>query len=238
MIRNSTIFVLAIAFTANFACQTPAMASVKMGVTDPSGYLFDEKEEVELSRSAAPSSISKDATILVLDADGSYRTAVEGANGWTCFTGRSWTGPAQFKDGKRVWTTRAFDPKIRAPQCFNAAATPSMLMVHRIATWHFMNGASTEKVDLAIGEALTSGAVRPPEAGAMSYMFSPKQVLTPDGGRFYPHVMLYQPHVTQESYGQGSPMQGVPMVTEGGSVFATTVILSSHWSDGTPAMKQ
>lgn len=215
----------------------PALASAqdKLGVADPQAYLIEETEEIALSRSAAPAAISDEASVLVLEADGSYRTAAEGTNGWTCFTGRSWTGPAQFKDGKRVWTERAFDPQIRAPQCFNAAAAPNMLKVHKIATWHFMQGGSTQDVDLAIGEALTSGTIQPPEVGAMSYMFSPRQVLTPDGGRFHPHVMLYQPHVTQESYGNGSPMQGIPLVTEGGSVFATTVILSSHWSDGTPA---
>lgn len=216
----------------------PAMAQDKLSVTDPAPYIMDEAEEIALSRSAAPASISDEANVIVMNPDGSYRVAVEGTNGWTCYTGRSWTGPAQFKDGKRVWTARAFDPKIRAPQCFNAAATPSMLKVHQISTWHFMQGASTDEVDLAIGSALASGTVKAPEVGAMSYMYSPRQVLTPDGGRFHPHVMLYQPHVTQASYGKGSPMKGVPMVTEGGSVFATTVILASHWSDGTPAMEQ
>ncbi|MHA7819517.1 MAG: hypothetical protein ACX930_07740 [Erythrobacter sp.] len=214
---------------------TTAALAQELRVTDPAPFLMDETAEIALSKSAAPPAISDDASVLVLQRDGSYRTAVEGDNGWTCFTGRAWTGPAQFEDGKRVWREQNFDPKIRAPQCFNAAATPTMLKTHLIATWHIMQGASTDEVDLAIGNAVTTGAIQPPATGAMSYMFSPEQVLTPDGGRFHPHVMLYQPHVTQESYGQGSPMQGVPMVTEGGSIFATTVILSSHWSDGTPA---
>ncbi|NVE93530.1 hypothetical protein [Altererythrobacter lutimaris] len=212
-----------------------ATAQDKLGVADPQAYLMDESEEIALSRSAAPASISAEANVLVLQADGSFRAAVQGTNGWTCFTGRSWSGPAQFEDGKRAWTANAFDTTIRAPQCFNKAATGSMLKMHRIATKHFMNGATTDEVDLAIGYALTTGEIEQPQVGAMSYMYSPDQVLTPDGGRFHPHVMIYQPHVTQEDFGRGSPMEGVPMVTEGGSVFATTVILSSHWSDGTPA---
>ncbi len=214
---------------------TSAFAQDRLGVSDPQAYLIEEAEEIALSRSAAPASISADASVLVLQEDGTYKLAVEGTNDWTCFTGRSWTGPAQFKDGKRVWTARAFDTKIRAPQCFNEAGAKSMLKMHRIATWHFMNGATTDEVDMAIGYALTTGEIAQPAVGAMSYMYSPDQVLTPDGGRFHPHVMIYQPHVTQADYGKGSPMKGVPLVTESGTVFATTVILSSHWSDGTPA---
>ena len=224
-----------IAFAACIAFSTSLSASDGLKVEDASAYLINEAEEIALSRSAAPASISDNANILVLQLDGSYETAVEGSNQWTCFTGRSWTAPAVFEDGKRVWSERNFDPSIKAPQCFNAAATPAMLKIHRIATWHFMQGATTDQVDLAIGHAIASGKVAAPETGAMSYMFSPRQVLTPDGGRFHPHVMLYLPYVTQESYGEGNPMQGVPMVTESGSLFATTVILSSHWSDGTPA---
>ncbi len=215
---------------------TSLSAQGKLGVADANAYLMPEADEIALSRSAAPASISADASVLVLQGDGSYKIAIEGTNGWTCFTGRSWTAPARFKDGKRLWSGNNFNPTIKAPQCFNKAATPAMLKIHKIATWHFMNGASTDDVDLTLGLAITSGKVQPPGNGAMSYMYSPGQVLTPDGGRFHPHVMLYMPHVTQESYGQGSPKQGVPMVTEAGSMFATTVILSSHWSDGTPAM--
>lgn len=212
-----------------------ATAQNKLGVADPQAYLMDENEEIALSRSAAPASISAAANVLVLDISGRYRMAEEGTNGWTCFTGRSFVGPATFREGKRVWSEQNFDTKIKAPQCFNAAATPSILKSHRLATWHFMQGATTDVVDAALGDALASGQIQPPAPGAMSYMFSPKQVLTPDGGRFHPHVMLYTPFVTQDSYGQGNPMQGVPMVTDSGSIFATTVVVVSHWSDGTPA---
>lgn len=226
---------MTITLTASLAAASAPALAGDLRVADPAVFLMEETEEVALSRSAAPPAVSDEASVLVLQRDGSYRTVAEGTNGWTCFTGRAWTGPAQFRDGQRVWRESNFDPKIRAPQCFNAAAAPAMLAVHRITTQHIMRGASTSEVDLAIGNALTTGMVKPPQVGAMSYMFSPRQVLTPEGGRFHPHVMLYQPHVTQESYGSGSPMQGVPMVTEGGSAFATTVILSPVWSDGTPA---
>jgi hypothetical protein len=43
-------------------------------------YLTEKNAEIQLARSAAPDSISRDATILVLGRQG-YETAVEGKNG-------------------------------------------------------------------------------------------------------------------------------------------------------------
>jgi hypothetical protein len=45
--------------------------------------LMEKNAEIQLARSAAPDSISRDATILVLGRQG-YETAVEGKNGFVC----------------------------------------------------------------------------------------------------------------------------------------------------------
>lgn len=212
----------------------PLAAQAKLGVEDASAYLLPVAEEVEMARSAAPASISAGANVLTLQADGSYRTEFSGSNGWTCFVGRSWTGPAPRQDGKRIWSEGQFDPEIRAPQCFNKSASGSILALHRLTTERFMRGASTAEVDLAIGTALASGDIQAPEHGAMSYMYSPMQRIGPRRGAFRPHLMLYMPYATQEDFGQRNDTMTVPMVSDGGSVFATTVVMSSHWSDGTP----
>ncbi|HWZ76391.1 MAG TPA: hypothetical protein VNX87_07620, partial [Candidatus Sulfotelmatobacter sp.] len=44
-------------------------------------YLMDRNDEIALARSAAPPSIAKDATVMVLGRYG-YETAVEGTNGF------------------------------------------------------------------------------------------------------------------------------------------------------------
>ena len=46
-------------------------------------YLMDRDAEIALARSAAPPSVAKDATVMVLGRDG-YETAVEGTNGFVC----------------------------------------------------------------------------------------------------------------------------------------------------------
>ena len=52
-------------------------------------YLMDKNAEIQLARSAAPDSISRDATILILGRQG-YKTAVEGKNGFVCIVDRGW----------------------------------------------------------------------------------------------------------------------------------------------------
>jgi hypothetical protein len=52
---------------------------------------MERNAEILLARSAAPDSISSDATVLILGRQG-YETAVEGRNGWVCMVGRGWMG--------------------------------------------------------------------------------------------------------------------------------------------------
>src|SRR5262249_19744737 len=90
----------------------PAMAPVDQ-------YLIaDAHDEIALARSAAPPSISAEADVLVLGKHG-YETAARGRNGFVCFVERSWT--AGFDD-RQFW-----NPKLRAPNCFNPPAVRSVL---------------------------------------------------------------------------------------------------------------
>src|SRR5690349_13869366 len=82
-------------------------------------YLIaDPQDEIALARTAAPPSISAGAEVLVLGKHG-YETAVKGRNGFVCFIERSWT--AGFDDAE-FW-----NPKLRAPNCFNPPAVRSVL---------------------------------------------------------------------------------------------------------------
>src|SRR6202140_2710707 len=76
-------------------------------------YLMARNAEIALARSAAPLSISQDAEIMVLGQHG-YETSVKGKNGFVCMVWRSWTAGTDDPD---FW-----NPKLRAPICFNPAA--------------------------------------------------------------------------------------------------------------------
>src|SRR5512137_527423 len=82
-------------------------------------YLMEDREaEIALARSAAPESIARDAEVMVLGRHG-YETAIKGKNAFVCMVERSWTAPIDDPD---FW-----NPKLRAPICFNAAAAHSYL---------------------------------------------------------------------------------------------------------------
>ena len=81
-------------------------------------YLMtDQGAEIALARSAAPESISRDADVLVLGRHG-FETAVKGKNGFVCIVERSWTSAPD----PDFW-----NPKVRTPICYNAAAAHSYL---------------------------------------------------------------------------------------------------------------
>ena len=70
---------------SNAAAQTdpyPRMAPIDQ-------HVMKKNPEIQLARSAAPDSISRNATVLVLGRQG-YETAVEGKNGFVCMVGRGW----------------------------------------------------------------------------------------------------------------------------------------------------
>ena len=91
------------AMAQDTAALYPKMAPVEK-------YLMDRTAEITLARSAAPESISRDATVLVLGRQG-YETAVQGKNGFVCFVGRAWG--AAF-DWDEFW-----NPKVKAADCLN-----------------------------------------------------------------------------------------------------------------------
>ncbi|MGA8556524.1 MAG: hypothetical protein WB630_19085 [Candidatus Acidiferrales bacterium] len=82
-------------------------------------YLTEDRNtEIAMARSAAPESVSQDAEVMVLGRHG-YETAVKGKNGFVCMVQRSWTAGI---DDPGFW-----NPKLRAPICFNPAAARSYL---------------------------------------------------------------------------------------------------------------
>ena len=112
--RNSvTIFVfvlLALAVLPGEMRQARAQANSYPAMAPLDQYLIpDENAEIALARSAAPASISGDATVMVLGRQG-YTTAVEGKNGFVCYVERSW---AHDTDHPEFW-----NPKMSGPQLF------------------------------------------------------------------------------------------------------------------------
>ena len=188
-------------------------------------YLIpDASAEIGLARSAAPKSISDNAEVLLLDRLG-YRTAVTGANEFVCMVQRSW---AAGLDDPEFW-----NPRIRSPICFNAAAARTYLPRIIAKTRLALAGKSKTQMAEAIGAAFDKSELLTPEIGAMCYMMSKDGHLSDRDGRWHPHLMFFVPLTEAKDWGAGlpgSPIIGAPDARERVTVFLVPV---SKWSDGT-----
>ncbi len=111
--------------------------------------------EIELARTAAPTSISGDASVLVLGNHG-YETAVKGKNGFVCLVWRSW---AATLDDPDFW-----NPKFRAPICFNPAAVRTVLPAYLERTKWALAGASKAEIEDRTRAELASNRIATPDA--------------------------------------------------------------------------
>ena len=189
--------------------------------------IADPREEIALARTAAPASLSADATVLVLGKRG-YETAVEGRNGFVCFVERSWT--ADF-DAPVFW-----DPTIRAPNCFNPPAVHSVLPQFLARTQWALAGMSRAEMLEKARAAFASHRFTPPDAGSLSFMLSKQGYLgKAAGGPWRPHVMFFVPRGHAPIWGAGR--KDSPILGEDGGPFEPTVLFIPvpRWSDGSPA---
>jgi hypothetical protein len=207
---------------AKKATPYPAMAPIAQY------RIADRQDEIALARSAAPPSISADAEVLVLGSQG-YETAVKGKNGFVCFVERSWA--AGFDD-REFW-----NPKLRAPNCFNPPAARTELPQYLERTQWVLAGATKQEMIEKTKAAFASHRFKTPEAGAFSFMLSKRgYVSDASDGPWLPHVMFFVPHGKAADW--GASKDGSPILGQDGSPFETTVLFIpvGRWSDGSPAL--
>lgn len=187
-------------------------------------YQTAKADEVALARSAAPASISANATVLVLGAAG-YETAVTGTNGFTCLVERGWGAGL---DDPEFW-----NPKVRAPICFNAAATRTVLPEYLQRSQWVLAGQDLPAIRAQTKAAIASGAIGAPAMGAMCYMMSKQGYLNDKAGHWHPHLMYFLPKTDVASWGANLP--GSPMLAFVGMDEPVTVFFAPvpAWSDGT-----
>jgi hypothetical protein len=186
------------------------------------------QEEIALARSAAPSSISAGAQILVLGKRG-YETAVSGSNGFVCFVERSWT--ASFDDPE-FW-----NPKIRGPNCFNPPAVRSVLPQYLRRTEWVLSGVAKDEMIEKERKAVAARQFTDPEAGSLSFMLSKQGNLGDQAdGPWFPHVMFFVKHGETAAWAAG--LADSPILGKDGLPSEATVLFIPvrRWSDGSPAL--
>jgi len=197
----------------------PAMAPLDQ-------YLMpDGNSEIALARTAAPASISDAAEVMVLEPKG-YTTAVKGTNGFLCIVERSW-GAAT--DDPNFW-----NPKVRAPHCFNQAAARTFAPIFLMKTKLVLAGKSKAEIVEATASALDKKQLPALEPGAMCYMMSKQQYLNDQAMNWHPHLMFFVQGDAAKSWGADLP--GSPVIAANDPEERVTIfmVVVGKWSDGTP----
>jgi hypothetical protein len=187
--------------------------------------IANSADEIALARSAAPVSISGDAEVMILGSHG-YETAVKGKNGFVCIVERSW---AKNLDDPDFW-----NPKVRAPICFNAPSARSVLPHFLKRTEWVLAGVSKTEMGERIKSAIAAKTLPVPEPSAMCYMMSKQGNLSDSDGHWHPHLMFFYPRIDNSAWGAnlpGSPVLADEADPEPVTVFFIPVMM---WSDGTP----
>ncbi|HEV2195420.1 MAG TPA: hypothetical protein VGR55_07540 [Candidatus Acidoferrum sp.] len=199
----------------------PKMAPVEQ-------YLMDRDAEIALARTAAPESISRDATVLVLGRRG-HETAVEGTNGFVCVVDRGWSAP--------IGSPEFWNPKNRSPICFNPQAVSSVLPAIIKRAELALAGKSREQIQELTKAAYANKELPTTlEPGAMSFMMSKDAYLTDDGGHNLAHLMFYTPLIDGGNWGADLPKSPVMLIQKGPpEPFNIFIVPVGKWSDGTPA---
>jgi hypothetical protein len=182
--------------------------------------------EIALARTAAPPSVSADASVLVLGKRG-YETAEKGKNGFVCLVWRSWAGPGGFDD-PNFWS-----PKFRVPMCYNPAGVRTLLPAYVERTKWVLAGASKADMKDRTRAALASHQIPMPDPGAMGFMMSREGINEFGQPMRHPHVMIYFAHTDSADWGAG--LHGSPIIAEQADPEPITTFdfYVPSWSDGT-----
>lgn len=199
----------------------PQMAPIRQYAT------ASRTEEIALARSAAPASISGRARILVLGTRG-YETAVAGTNGFVCLVVRAWD---QSFDNPEFW-----NPKMRAPECFNAAGARSVLPHYLERTRWVLAGYSVARMRSLAAAAHAAGKDMKPLPGSICYMMSKRGYLNDAvAGPWHPHIMTFALGTRPAAWGANLPDS--PMAADDTNYAPVTIfmVVVPAWADGSPS---
>jgi hypothetical protein len=227
---NIRLTVFTFGVLAAFSCSICSRAQVEKNLypnmSPLDQYLMpDEKAEIALARTAAPASISDQADVMVLRQDG-FATVERGSNGFVCVVERSWSKPSDDSD---LW-----NPKVRAPICFNPAAARSFLPVILMKTKLVLTGKSQAEIVATTASALDHKELPALEPGAMCYMMSKQQYLSDRDKGWHPHVMFYVAGDAAKSWGANADDSPLIAANDPEQRVTIFMLMVGNWSDGSP----
>jgi hypothetical protein len=186
-----------------------------------SEYMMPRDAEMALAKTAAPANISDRATIKVLTTSG-YQVVREGDNGFACIVMRGWSAPtytpAQFLN-------LVYDATVRAPICFNPAASRSVMPYYELRQKLGMEGKTSDQIAEGVQAAYAKGELPKREGVSFAYMWSADQHLGSGIGHWHPHLMVFAPYYENSMLGGNQFGSLLPQVSDdAGTPFSVIVI--------------
>lgn len=225
--KSVAFAIVAGALVASAAADGQAAASLYPAMAPVQQYLMPAAAEIAMARSAAPSSVSARAEVLVLTAKG-YVVAAKGDNGWACMVERMWTAGL---DDPEFW-----NPKGHGPSCFNAPAVKSVLPQYLARTKWALAGDTREEIAKKAQAAYADHQFTDPAPGAFALMMSKQGYLNDEiKGPWHSHIMpfiAYDEAATWAAGFKGSPILAPPLSTFRRYEPLTIMIPVHRWSDG------
>src|SRR5579864_9652228 len=222
------VFAFSIVFEARGMRASEAKTQYQQMAPVEQYLMMDRNAEITLARSAAPESISHDATVLVLGKRG-YETAAEGKNGFVCVVERAWMSPF---DSPQFW-----NPKLRGAVCLNPPAARSVFPITLMRTEMALAGRTRAQIMDGTKTAFDKGELPPLEPGGMAYMMSKEAYLTDAGDHNVAHLMFYTPSLDGAVWGADMPNSPVMLNQQfkGAQPIDVFIVPVGRWSDGTAA---
>ena len=184
-------------------------------------YSMARDAELELIKTAAPSSITDRATLKVLTQNG-FQVARQGENGFTCLVMRGWSAPTYTP---KQFVDLTYEAAVRAPICFDPIASHTVLPYYELRSKLGMEGKTPAEITDGVAKAYANGTLPRREGVSFAYMWSADQHLGQGIGHWRPHVMVFAPYYTNDMVGGnafGSPMP--QLSDDAGTPFAVVVI--------------
>ncbi len=181
-----------------------------------SAYQMSRQSEIALAQSAAPSSISTQATIEVLTPKG-YEVAIKGDGEFTCMVLRSWSAAPNPDDTRYAPT--------RAPICFDPIAAKTVVPAEELKAQLGLAGKSPDEIADEVARQYGLGKLPTMQGVAFAYMWSATQILGPGAGAWHPHMMIFAPYYKNQWLGN-NPVgnHGAPFVIGEGTPYSVVII--------------